>query len=98
MSAIKGHRLLVNLSASQTRRRLKGHGLGVRKVESAGRNQAVVIHTATGDHLRELKGLLRGYVCDDGVGEDPADGDADDIGDYGDDAEAFHASAITAGE
>jgi DNA transformation protein len=50
-----GDKLYVNLSASQTRRRLKGFGHGVRKVQSAGRNQAVVIHTATGRHLQELE-------------------------------------------
>jgi DNA transformation protein len=43
------------LGASQTRRRLKGFGHGVRKVQSAGRNQAVIIHTATGRHLEELE-------------------------------------------
>ena len=51
-------KLYVNQSASQVRKRLKGHGLGVKKVESAGRNQAVITHTATGQHLRELKSLL----------------------------------------
>jgi hypothetical protein len=40
-------KLYVNLSASQTRKRLKGHGFGVRNVEAAGRNQAVIVHTAT---------------------------------------------------
>ena len=52
------YRLLVNLGASQVRKRLKGYGLGVRKVESVDRNQAVVIHTATGQHLRRLEALL----------------------------------------
>ena len=42
----------------QVRKRLKGHGFGVRKVESADRKQAVIIHTATGQHLRELEALL----------------------------------------
>jgi DNA transformation protein len=51
----KGDKLYVNLGASQTRRRLKGFGHGVRKVQSAGRNQAVIIHTATGRHLEELE-------------------------------------------
>ena len=51
----KGSRLFVNLSPSQARRRLKGFGHGVRKVQSAGRNQAVIIHTATGQHLSELE-------------------------------------------
>ncbi|MFN0197939.1 MAG: TfoX/Sxy family DNA transformation protein [Planctomycetaceae bacterium] len=50
-----GDKLFVNLGASQARRRLKGFGHGVRKVASAGRNQAVIIHTATGRHLQELK-------------------------------------------
>ena len=52
------NRLFVNLSASQTRRRLKGLGYGVRKVESADRNKAVIFHTATGDHLRELEAIF----------------------------------------
>ncbi len=54
MADPKGYKLFVNLGASQTRRRLKGFGHGVRKVQTAGRNQAVIIHTATGGHLREL--------------------------------------------
>lgn len=51
----KGSHLFVNLGPSQARRRLKGFGHGVRKVQSAGRNQAVIIHTATGRHLEELE-------------------------------------------
>jgi hypothetical protein len=58
MTGWKGDRLYVNLSASQTRKRLKGVGLGVRKVESAGKGQAVIIHTATGQHQRELLALF----------------------------------------
>ena len=58
MHNIKGDRLNVNLSASQVRRRLKGFGHGVRKVQSAGKNQAVIIHTATGEHLSELKAVF----------------------------------------
>ncbi|MCU0959759.1 MAG: hypothetical protein MUF48_06610 [Pirellulaceae bacterium] len=58
MNQLKGYRLYVRLSASQTRRRLRGHGFGVRKVHSAGRSQAVIIHTATGQHLRELEMLF----------------------------------------
>ena len=50
--------LCVNLSASQTRKRLKGYGFGVRRVAAADRNQAVIYHTATGDHLRELRSLF----------------------------------------
>jgi len=55
MPDLKGDKLFVNLSASQARRRLKGFGHGVRKVQSAGRSQAVIIHTATGRHLEELE-------------------------------------------
>ena len=63
MADPKGTRLLVHLSASQTRRRLKGFGHGVRKIQSAGRDQAVVIHTATGRHLEELKSLFADVGC-----------------------------------
>jgi DNA transformation protein len=62
MVIIKGQRLFVNLGASQVRRRLKGYGLGVRKVESAGKNRAVIIHTATGGHLRELESLFHDVI------------------------------------
>jgi len=55
MGEPKGYKLFVNLGASQARRRLKGFGHGVRKVQTAGRNQAVIIQTATGGHLRELE-------------------------------------------
>jgi hypothetical protein len=55
MADPKGNYLFVNLSASQTRRRLKGFGHGVRKIQSAGKNQALIIHTATGEHLAELE-------------------------------------------
>ena len=48
-------KLFVNLGASQVRRRLKGFGHGVCKVETAGNNKAVIVHTATGRHLRQLK-------------------------------------------
>ena len=58
MTDIRGDRLYVNLSASEVRRRLKGHGFGVRKVHSAGRNQAVIIHTATGQHRDKLSVLF----------------------------------------
>jgi DNA transformation protein and related proteins len=51
----KGDKLFVNIGASQARRRLKGFGHGVRKIQSAGRNKAVVIHTATGKHLSVLE-------------------------------------------
>ena len=65
MAEIKGERLYVHLSASQTRRRLQGLGFGVKKVQSAGRNEAVIIHTATGEHRRELLAIFA-----DAVGED----------------------------
>jgi hypothetical protein len=63
MGDIKGYRLYVNLGASQVRRRLKGLGYGVRKVQAVGRGQAVVIHTATGQHLRELAGVFADVGC-----------------------------------
>ena len=52
MADPKNAKLFVNLGASQARRRLKGFGHGVLKVEAAGNNQAVIIHTATGRYLR----------------------------------------------
>jgi DNA transformation protein and related proteins len=55
MGAPKGQMLFVNLGASQARRRLKGFGHGVRQVQSAGRNRATIIHTATGKHLHALE-------------------------------------------
>lgn len=72
MSDPKGDKLYVNLSASQTRRRLKGFGHGVRKVQSAGKNRAVVIHTAVGRHLEELEAKFADVGCsghDDDLGE-----------------------------
>ena len=54
----KGGKLYVNISASQVRRRLKGFGHGVRKIQSAGKNRAVIIHTATGQHPDELVAVL----------------------------------------
>ncbi|MBL9093669.1 MAG: TfoX/Sxy family DNA transformation protein [Planctomycetaceae bacterium] len=59
----KGHLLFVNLGASQARRRLKGFGHGVRKVQTNGRDRAVVIHTATGRHLDELKRKFDDVGC-----------------------------------
>jgi hypothetical protein len=41
---------------------LKGHGFGVRKVETAGNNRAVIIHTATGEHLRQLEALFEDVI------------------------------------
>jgi len=63
MTGFKGDRMYVKLSASQTRRRLKGLGFGVRKVESAGRGEAVIIHTATGQHLRELQSIFEDVIA-----------------------------------
>ena len=63
MNDIKGYRLYVNLGASQVRRRLKGLGYGVRKVQSAGRGQAVIIHTATRQHLRDLAADFADVGC-----------------------------------
>jgi DNA transformation protein and related proteins len=62
MGEVKGERLHVELGASQVRRRLKGHGFGVRKVHSDGKNRALIIHTATGDHLRDLKALFQDVI------------------------------------
>jgi len=58
MKQYKGARLYVNLGPTEAKRRLKGRGFGVKKVQSAGRNQAVIIHTATGEHLRQLERLF----------------------------------------
>jgi DNA transformation protein and related proteins len=58
MKQYKGDRLYVNLGPTQTKRRLKGHGFGVKKVQGDGRNRAVIIHTATGEHLAQLKRLF----------------------------------------
>jgi DNA transformation protein len=69
MKDYKGYRLYVNLGPSKVRRILKGHGFGVKKVQSAGRNQAVIVHTATGDHLRQLKQLFAGAITSDSQAE-----------------------------
>jgi DNA transformation protein and related proteins len=71
MAEIKGYRLYVNLGASQVRRRLKGMGFGVRKVETAGKGQAVIIHTATGEHRRELCALFEGLIATSSEREKP---------------------------
>jgi hypothetical protein len=63
MNTLKGYRLYVRLGASQTRRRLQGHGFGVRKVQSVGRGEAVIIHTATGQHRRELEALFQDVLA-----------------------------------
>jgi DNA transformation protein and related proteins len=71
MKQYKGAYLYVNLGATQAKRRLNGRGFGVKKVQSAGRNQAVIIHTATGDHLRQLERLF-GDVLPRPSNEEPA--------------------------
>lgn len=55
-------RFYVQLGASQARRRVKGHGLGVKRVETAGKNRAVIIHTATGRHLQQLESLFHDVI------------------------------------
>lgn len=62
MTDIKGDRLYVSLGASQVRRRLKGFGHGVRKIQSAGKNRSVIIHTATGRHLEEMEALFSDFA------------------------------------
>ena len=71
----KGDKLFVNLGASQARRRLKGFGHGVRKVQSAGRNQAVIVHTATGRHLAELEAKFAdvGFCLTESILNEPAE-------------------------
>lgn len=61
-SSHKGDRLYVALGASKVRRRLKGHGFGVKKVETAGNKRAVIVHTATGEHLRQLETLFHDVI------------------------------------
>jgi len=58
----KTDRLYVDVGASQVRRRLKGHGFGVRRVETAGKYSAVITHTATGEHLRQLQSLFQDVI------------------------------------
>jgi DNA transformation protein and related proteins len=57
-----GDRFYVALGASKVRRRLKGHGFGVRKVQTAGTNRASVMHTATGEHRRQLEALFEDVI------------------------------------
>ena len=58
MAKSTSYTLYVNLSASKVRKRLKGHGFGVTDIQASDRNQALIIHTATGDHLRDLQALF----------------------------------------
>ena len=66
MPEIKGDHLYVHLGPSQVRKRLRGVGFGVRKVESAGTGRALIIHTATGAHLADLKALFRDVLEEEG--------------------------------
>lgn len=66
MPDIKGDHLYVRLGPSQVRKRLRGVGFGVRKVESAGTGRALIIHTATGRHLDDLKALFRDVLDTEG--------------------------------
>ena len=75
------HRLYVNLGASQTRKRLKGHGYGVRRVETAGKGRALIIHTATGGHRDQLHALFADVLDAASVREpeqDDFDGDSEE--------------------
>lgn len=69
MSDPKGDKLFVNLGASAARRRLKGFGHDVRKVQTNGRHRAVVIHTALGRHLAELKAKFADVGCSESEAE-----------------------------
>lgn len=62
MVARASYQLYVNLGASQTRKRLRGHGYGVKRVETAGKGRALIIHTATGRHLDELRSLFADVI------------------------------------
>jgi hypothetical protein len=67
-------RLYVRLGASQTRRRLKGFGHGVKRVATDGKNRAVIFHTATGQHRHELEALFADVLAgehDRSSGEEP---------------------------
>jgi hypothetical protein len=57
--------LLVQLSASQARKRLKGFGFGIRRIESVTNGQALIRHTATGIHLKQLLMLLADVLTPD---------------------------------
>ena len=57
--------LHVNLSASQSRKRLKGYGFGVRDIQATDRKQCVIIHTATGEHASDLESLFADVIVRD---------------------------------
>ncbi len=58
MKEYKGYRLYVNLGPSKVRRRLRHRGFGVKSIQSAGTDRALIIHTATGSHREELERLF----------------------------------------
>ncbi len=64
-------KLHVNLSASQARKRLKGRGFGVRRVEATGDHQSVIVHTATGGHLRKLESLFSDVMLSNRIDHPP---------------------------
>jgi hypothetical protein len=60
--AIKYDHIYVALGSAQARRRLKGHGFGVRRVETAGNGRALIVHTATDENLRQLVMLFQDVI------------------------------------
>jgi hypothetical protein len=72
---IRADRFYVHLGASQVRKRLKGHGFGIRRIETAGKNRAVIIHTATGEHLRQLESLFQDVIKDKTIADDERNGE-----------------------
>jgi ubiquinone/menaquinone biosynthesis C-methylase UbiE len=99
MAEPKGDKLFVNLPASQVRRRLEGFGHGVRKVQSAGRNRAVIIHTAIGRHLEQLEAKFADVGC--ALTESELDhaekrsGHAMQLGDFSEQADAYRTARPT---
>ena len=99
MAEPKGDKLFVELGASQVRRRLKGFGHGVRKVQAAGRNRAVIIHTATGRHLRELEARFADVGFSSRENERGHDekgcGDSMRLGDFSEQADSYRRARPT---
>ena len=71
MTGIQGERFYVRLGASQVRRRLKERG------------EAVIFHTATGQHLRELRALFQDMLAESGETADERAADAGGSGESG---------------
>ena len=69
MNSHGSYQFEVELSASQARKRLKGYGFGVKKVQAIDRGRAVVVHTATGRHREELESLFADVVAFRSPGE-----------------------------